>query len=63
MLAQGEDIVPIPGTKRPHYVQENVGALDVEITPEDLERLDEIAPRGVAAGARYAEAGMATVNL
>jgi aryl-alcohol dehydrogenase-like predicted oxidoreductase len=62
VLAQGEDIVPIPGTKQRQYVQENVGALDVAITPEDLERLDEIAPKGAAAGARYAEAGMATVN-
>jgi aryl-alcohol dehydrogenase-like predicted oxidoreductase len=62
VLAQGEDIVPIPGTKRRRYIQENVGALDVEITPEDLERLDEIAPQGVAAGARYAEVGMAAVN-
>ena len=62
VLAQGEDIVPIPGTKRRQYVEENVGALDVEITPEDLERIDEIAPKGAAAGARYAESGMATVN-
>ncbi len=62
VLAQGEDIVPIPGTKRRPYLEENVGALDVEITPEDLARLDEIAPKGAAAGARYAEGGMATVN-
>jgi len=62
VLAQGDDIVPIPGTKRRQYIQENVGALEVEITPEDLERLEEIAPKGVAAGARYAEAGMAMVN-
>ncbi len=62
VLARGEDIVPIPGTKRRHYMEENVGALDVEITPQDIERLDEIAPKGAAAGARYAEAGMATVN-
>jgi len=62
VLAQGEDIVPIPGTRRRHYLQENVGALDVEITAQDRERLDEIAPKGAAAGARYAEAGMATVN-
>jgi len=62
VLAQGEDIVPIPGTKRRQYIRENVGVLDVEITPEDLERLDEIAPKGVAAGARYAEPGMAAVN-
>ena len=62
VLARGEDIVPIPGTKRRHYLEENVGTLDVEITPQDLERLDEIAPKGAAAGARYSEAGMATVN-
>jgi aryl-alcohol dehydrogenase-like predicted oxidoreductase len=62
VLAQGEDIVPIPGTKRHHYLEENVGALEVEITPQDRERLDEIAPKGAAAGARYAPAGMATVN-
>jgi aryl-alcohol dehydrogenase-like predicted oxidoreductase len=62
VLAQGEDIVPIPGTKRRQYVQENVSALDVEITLEDLERLDEIAPKGAAAGARYSEPGMAAVN-
>jgi aryl-alcohol dehydrogenase-like predicted oxidoreductase len=62
VLAQGEDIVPIPGTKRRQYLEENVGALDVEITPEDLERIDEIAPKGAAAGLRYSEPGMATVN-
>jgi aryl-alcohol dehydrogenase-like predicted oxidoreductase len=62
VLAQGEDIAPIPGTKHPTYVKENVGALDVEITPEDLERIHEIAPKGAAAGARYSEPGMATVN-
>ncbi|MCL5280652.1 MAG: aldo/keto reductase [Planctomycetes bacterium] len=62
VLAQGEDIVPIPGTKRRHYVRENVDALEVEITPEDLERLEEIAPKGAAAGERYAEGGMALVN-
>lgn len=62
VLARGEDIVPIPGTKHSRYVEQNVAALDVEITPGDLERIDEIAPKGAAAGARYAEAGMATVN-
>jgi aryl-alcohol dehydrogenase-like predicted oxidoreductase len=61
--AQGTDIVPIPGTKRRKYLDENVGALEVEITPEDLARIDEIAPKGVAAGTRYPEAGMAAVNL
>jgi len=62
VLAQGDDVVPIPGTKRRSYLEENVGALDVEITPEDFARLEEIAPKGAAAGARYPEAGMATVN-
>ncbi|HKG22210.1 MAG TPA: aldo/keto reductase [Blastocatellia bacterium] len=62
VLAQGEDVVPIPGTKRRKYLEENVGALGVEITPEELKRIDEIAPKGVAAGTRYPEAGMAGVN-
>lgn len=62
VLAQGEDIVPIPGTKRRKYLEENVAALDVEITPEELKRIDEVAPKGVAAGTRYPEAGMAAVN-
>jgi aryl-alcohol dehydrogenase-like predicted oxidoreductase len=62
LLAQGEDIAPIPGTKRVKYLEENVGAVDVHLTPEDLRRIDEIAPKGAAAGTRYPEAGMATVN-
>lgn len=62
VLAQGNDVVPIPGTKRRQYLEENVGAVDVEITREDLERIEEIAPKGAAAGERYEEAGMATVN-
>jgi aryl-alcohol dehydrogenase-like predicted oxidoreductase len=62
VLAQGEDIVPIPGTKRRRHLEENVVALDVLITPQDLERINEIAPKGVAAGERYPEEGMATVN-
>jgi aryl-alcohol dehydrogenase-like predicted oxidoreductase len=62
VLAQGEDIVPIPGTKQRKYLEENVRALEVELTPADLEELDEIAPKGVAAGERYQEAGMRTVN-
>ncbi|MDN7240881.1 aldo/keto reductase [Planococcus sp. N028] len=63
LLAQGEDIVPIPGTKRIKYLDENLGALDVELTQEDLDRINEIAPQGVAAGTRYPEAGMRGVNL
>jgi aryl-alcohol dehydrogenase-like predicted oxidoreductase len=62
VLAQGDDIVPIPGTKQRQFIRENVDVLDVEVTPEDLERLDEIAPKGAAVGARYAAEGMATVN-
>ena len=62
VLAQGEEIVPIPGTKRRKYLEENVAALEVEITPEDLTRIDEVAPKGVAAGTRYAEAQMSAVN-
>jgi aryl-alcohol dehydrogenase-like predicted oxidoreductase len=63
VMAQGEDIVPIPGTKHRKYLWENIGALDVCLTSEDLARLDEVAPPGVAAGSRYAEAAMRAVNL
>ena len=62
VLAQGDDIVPIPGTKRRKYLEENAGAVNVELTAEDLRQIDEIAPRGVAAGLRYPEASMASVN-
>jgi aryl-alcohol dehydrogenase-like predicted oxidoreductase len=62
VLAQGQDIVPIPGTKRRKYLQENVGALDVDLTRQDLARIDEIAPKGAFAGLRYPEAAMAMVN-
>ncbi|GAA1795275.1 aldo/keto reductase [Planosporangium flavigriseum] len=60
VLAQGEDIVPIPGTKRIKYLEENVGALDVRLTPEDLARIEKVAPKGFTAGNRYAD--MSTVN-
>jgi aryl-alcohol dehydrogenase-like predicted oxidoreductase len=53
VLAQGRDIVPIPGTKRRRYLEENLGALGVRLGPEDLRRLDEAAPPGAAAGLRY----------
>jgi aryl-alcohol dehydrogenase-like predicted oxidoreductase len=62
VLALGEDIVPIPGTKRVKYLDENIGALDVKLTGEDLQRLDQILPPGAAAGTRYHERGMETVN-
>jgi aryl-alcohol dehydrogenase-like predicted oxidoreductase len=58
VLAQGEDIVPIPGTKRRKYLRENVDALDVMLNADDLERIDEVAPKDVAAGSRYPEAMM-----
>ncbi|MFL6530212.1 MAG: aldo/keto reductase [Chthoniobacterales bacterium] len=62
VLAQGEDIVPIPGTKRRRYLQENVGALDVYLTTADLARINEVAPKGAFAGDRYPAAAMASVN-
>src|SRR6202011_2137134 len=58
VLAQGQHIVPIPGTKRRKYLQENIGALDVDLTSNDLERIDEVAPKGAFAGSRYPEAMM-----
>jgi aryl-alcohol dehydrogenase-like predicted oxidoreductase len=53
VLAQGDDVVPIPGTKRRRYLEENLGALAVTLTPDELARIDAISPRGVAAGERY----------
>ena len=62
LLAQGDDIVPIPGTKQRRYLEENIRSLDIELTPADLEQIEEVAPKGVAAGDRYHEAGMKTIN-
>jgi aryl-alcohol dehydrogenase-like predicted oxidoreductase len=62
VLAQGDDLVPIPGTKRVKYLDENVGALDVALNADELRHLDELLPLGAAAGNRYPEAMMATVN-
>jgi aryl-alcohol dehydrogenase-like predicted oxidoreductase len=62
VLAQGEDIVPIPGTKRRVYLEENVAALEIELTPADLEEISAALPPGAAAGARYPDAGMKAVN-
>ena len=62
LLAQGQDIIPIPGTKRRKYLEENIGALQVKLTPQDLKRIDEVAPHGVAQGARYNETLMSMVN-
>ncbi len=62
VLAQDEDIVPIPGTKRRKYLEQNVAALDVKLSKEDLRRIDEIFPTGAAAGDRYPEHMMSIVN-
>jgi aryl-alcohol dehydrogenase-like predicted oxidoreductase len=62
VLAQGDDVVPIPGTKRRRYLEENLGALDVELTGEDLAAIEEVTPRGSVAGARYNPEMMANVN-
>ncbi len=62
VLAQGEDIVPIPGTKRRTYLEENLGALDVVLSEEDLARIDQVLPPGAATGTRYAAAQMAALN-
>ena len=62
VLAQGEDIVPIPGTKRRKYLEENVAALDVKLTREELRRIDEVLPAGAAAGLRYPEEMMKVVG-
>lgn len=62
VLAQGKDIVPIPGTKRRKYLEENVGALNVQFSAEDLGRIDEVFPRDAISGARYPEAMMHLVN-
>jgi aryl-alcohol dehydrogenase-like predicted oxidoreductase len=63
VLAQGQDIVPIPGTKRRKYLEENLGALDVQLSPEDLKRIDAALPKGAASGTRYPEAQMVRVGI
>ena len=63
VLAQGEDIVPIPGTKRRTYLDQNLKALDISLTPSELRRIDEVAPRGAAAGARYPDEYMNRLGL
>jgi aryl-alcohol dehydrogenase-like predicted oxidoreductase len=63
LLAQGDDIVPIPGTKREKYLEENAAAVDVKLTREELEEIDQLLPPGAAAGPRYPEAAMRRVNL
>jgi aryl-alcohol dehydrogenase-like predicted oxidoreductase len=62
VMAQGEDIVPIPGTKHRKYLEENTAAMNVQLSKEDLRRIDEVAPQGVASGDRYPEHMMVLVN-
>lgn len=63
LLAQGDDIVPIPGTKRRNYLEENIAATEITLTTDDLRRIEEVAPKGSAAGDRYPAQSMTTVNL
>ena len=62
LLAQGEDVVPIPGTKRRKYLEENAGAVTIRLSEADRTRIDEAAPRGATAGTRYPEGGMLSIN-
>ncbi len=62
VLAQGNDIIPIPGTKKRKYLEENVGALDVQLSNDDLKKIDEILLKYPNIGARYSEGAMALVN-
>ncbi len=63
VLAQGADVVPIPGTKRRAYLEQNAAAAEVELRPDDLAGLDDLTPSGAVAGERYTPEGMARVNL
>ena len=60
VLSRGDDVVPIPGTKRRRYLEENVGAADVELTGEELDRIEAAFPKGATAGERYAD--MSTID-
>ncbi len=60
LLHQGDDVVPVPGTKKRARLEENLGAVDVSLSADELDRLDELAPVGAAAGERYPD--MSTVN-
>lgn len=62
VLAQGEDLVPIPGTRRIATLEQNAGAVDLVLSPEDLARIDAVFPKGAASGHRYAEAARAALN-
>jgi aryl-alcohol dehydrogenase-like predicted oxidoreductase len=63
VLAQGDDIISIPGTKRRSYLEQNAGAVEIQLTSKELKRIDEVAPRGIANGGRYPDEMMGLVNL
>jgi aryl-alcohol dehydrogenase-like predicted oxidoreductase len=63
VVAQGDNLFPIPGTKRLKFLEENVGALDITFSTEELKEIDLIAPKGVATGTRYPEGGMKIINV
>jgi aryl-alcohol dehydrogenase-like predicted oxidoreductase len=62
VLAQGDDVAPIPGTKRRKYLEQNLEAIKISLTPQELARIDEVAPKGVAAGDRYSAPAMAALD-
>jgi aryl-alcohol dehydrogenase-like predicted oxidoreductase len=62
VLAQGDDIVPIPGTKRRKYLEENIAAVEISLSQAELEEIARVIPKGTAAGERYPERAMAAVN-
>jgi aryl-alcohol dehydrogenase-like predicted oxidoreductase len=62
-LAQGDDIIPIPGTKRRTYLEQNAAAVDIRLTAKELKRIEKVAPHGAASGSRYPEEMMRSVNL
>ena len=63
VLAQGNDMFPIPGTKRVKYLEENAASAEIKLTAEDLAEIEKISPKGIASGERYGEMGMKFVNL
>jgi len=63
LLVQSGNIIPIPGTKRRTYLEEDAGAINVKLTPEDLRRIEEVAPKGAVSGMRYPEGAMKMVNV
>ncbi len=62
VLARGKDIVPIPGTKRRQYLEQNIAAINIELNHQDMDKIEQAAPRGITAGPRYPEGGMKTIN-